>query len=139
MAVVLAKAPAVASHRTAAWIWGLRRWRPETFHLTAPTRRHRTKLAVVHFARLEPDDRAVVEGIPVTSLARTFLDLAAEEPANRLQAMAQRAEDLQIFDLRRVEILLARAGGHPGRGKLTDALRTFAPQFAVLRSDLERR
>lgn len=139
MAVVLAKAPAVASHRTAAWIWELRRGRPETFHLTAPTRRHRTKLAIVHFARLEPDDRTVVGGIPVTSLARTFLDLAAEEPTHRVQAMLQRAEDRQIFDLRRVESLLARAGGHPGRGRLVDALRTFAPQLAVLRSGLERR
>src|ERR1700753_649034 len=51
LAAVLADEPAVASHRTAAWIWGLLRTRPGTFHLIAPTRRHRKKLVVVHFAR----------------------------------------------------------------------------------------
>ena len=139
MAAVLANSPAVASHKTAAWIWELLRWRPEGFHLTAPTRRHRRKPIVVHFALLAPEDRAVVGGIPVTSVARTVLDLAASEPTDRLHQMMERAEERGTFDRRRFDRLLARAGGHPGRGRLRYALRTFRPEQAVLRSGLEKR
>jgi predicted transcriptional regulator of viral defense system len=84
LAAVLANEPAVASHKTAAWIWGLLRTRPGTFHLTAPTRRHRKELVVVHFARLDADDVTTVDGIPVTSTARTVLDLAPDETARDL-------------------------------------------------------
>jgi len=139
MAAVLANSPAVASHKTAAWIWGLRRWRPEGFDLTAPTRRHRRAPIVVHFARLAPEDRAVVEEIPVTSVARTVLDLAPSESTRRLHQMMDRAEERKTFGLRRFDRLLARAGGHPGRVRLRQALDTFKPEHAVLRSDLERR
>jgi len=139
MAAVLANSPAVASHKTAAWIWELRRWRPGRFDLTAPTRRHRREPIVVHFARLAPEDRAVVDGIPVTSVARTVLDLAPDEPTGRLHQMMDRAEERKTFDLRRFDRLLARVGGHPGRVKLRYALDTFKPEQVVLRSDLERR
>jgi predicted transcriptional regulator of viral defense system/very-short-patch-repair endonuclease len=136
MAAVLANSPAVASHKTAAWIWGLRRWRPEGLDLTAPTRRHRRN---VHFAPLAPEDMAVVEGIPVTSLARTVLDLAPSESTSRLHQMMDRAEDRKTFDLRCFDRLLDRAGGHRGRAKLRYALDTYKPERVVLRSDLERR
>jgi very-short-patch-repair endonuclease len=139
VAAVLANEPAVASHRTAAWIWGLLRTRPGTFHLTAPTRRHRKEKIVVHFATLDPDDRVVVDGIPVTSPARTVLDLAPEESRRDLERLLQRADDNKLLDRRRFEATVARAGGHPGRRKLADALRDFKPERATLRSDLEGR
>jgi predicted transcriptional regulator of viral defense system/very-short-patch-repair endonuclease len=139
MASVLARPGAVASHKTAAWIWGLRRWRPETIHLTAPTRQRAKREFVVHFARLRPEDKAVVEGIPVTSVARTLLDLAPDQTTRELHQMMERAEDRHTFDLRRFDRLLARAGGHPGRVKLRHALDTFKPEVAVLRSGLEER
>jgi predicted transcriptional regulator of viral defense system len=139
MAAVLARPGSVASHKTAAWIWGLRRWRPETIHVTAPTRQRIKRDFVVHFAELAPEDRAVVENIPVTSVARTMLDLAPDESTRELQRMMDRAEERKTFDLRRFNRLLARAGGHPGRVKLRYALDTFKPELAVLRSDLERR
>jgi very-short-patch-repair endonuclease len=136
---VLADEPAVASHRTAAWIWGLLRTRPGTFHLTAPTRRHRKELVVVHFARLGPDDRVVVDGIPVTSPARTVLDLAPDESVRDLGRLLDRAKERRLLDRRRFDALLARSRGHRGHAKLTAALRTFKPELATLRSDLERR
>ncbi len=139
LAAVLARPGSVASHKTAAWIWELRRWRPETIHVTAPTRQRAKRDFVVHFARLAPEDQAVVEGIPVTSVARTVLDLAPEETTRNLHQMMDRAEERKTFDLRRFDRLLARAGGHPGRAKLRHALDTFKPEVAVLRSDLERR
>jgi very-short-patch-repair endonuclease len=139
LAAVLANRPAVASHLTAAWIHGLLRTRPGTFHLTAPTRRHRKKLVVVHFAALTSDDTTTVDGIPVTSPARTVLDLAPDESVRDLGRILQRADEHELLDRRRFEATLARAGGHPGRGKFEAALRIYRPEQAVLRSDLEKR
>jgi very-short-patch-repair endonuclease len=139
LAAVLANEPAVASHKTAAWIWGLLRTRPGTFHLTAPTRRHRKKLVLVHFARLQAEDVKTVNRIPVTSPARTVLDLAPDESLRDLGRLLRRADDNELLDRRRFEALLSRAGGHPGRGKLAAALRAYMPEQAVLRSDLEKR
>src|ERR1700761_9298204 len=76
LAAVLARPGAVASHRTAAWIHGLLRSRPGTIHLTAPTRQRAKRDFVVHFAQLGAEDVTTVNGIPVTSPARTVLDLA---------------------------------------------------------------
>jgi very-short-patch-repair endonuclease len=138
MAAVLANEPAVASHITAGWIWGLLRYKPGTFHLTAPTRRHRNERIVVHFARLTPEDATTVDGIPVTSPARTVLDLAADgsRDAGRL---LERAKEHRLLDRRRFEATLARAGGHPGRARFDTALRAYKPVPATLRSDLEKR
>lgn len=52
LAAVLACAPALASHGTAAWLWGLLRTRPTRFQLTAATRRRRKPEFEVHFADL---------------------------------------------------------------------------------------
>lgn len=54
LAAVLARPGAVAGHATAAWIHGLLRYRPETIHLTAPTRQRIRRGFVVHYARLDP-------------------------------------------------------------------------------------
>lgn len=139
LAAVLANQPAAASHVTAAWIWRLLRTRPGTFHLTAPSRRHRKNLIVVHFATLDPDDVTTVDGIPVTSPARTVLDLAPDETVRGLGRLLQRAEDNELLDRRRFEATLSRAGGHPGRGKFAAALQAYKPKDAVLRSNLEMR
>lgn len=135
LAAVLARPGAVASHVTAAWIHGLLRSRPGTIHLTAPTRQRLKRDFVVHFARLDPDDVTTVGGIPVTSPARTALDLAAGDVGRLLE----RADEAGLLDRRRFEATLARAGGHPGRAKFAAALRAYKPEGAVLRSNLEKR
>jgi very-short-patch-repair endonuclease len=139
LAAVLARPGAVASHRTAAWIHGLLRYRPGTMHVTAPTRQRNRRDFVVHYGRLEGDDREVVEGIPVTSPARTALDVAAKDTLAGVERLLQRADERDLLDRRRFEALLARTHGHPGHGKLTAALATFSPEAVTLRSDLERR
>jgi very-short-patch-repair endonuclease len=139
MAAVLACAPAVVSYWTAAWLWGLLWSRPSTFHLTAPSRRHRRPDFRVHFAALAVEDVAEVDGIPVTSLARTHLDLAALVSREGLDAFLERAGKRDDFDLRCFEALLARSAPHPGYGPLRQALRAYRPEPAVLRSNLEKR
>jgi Transcriptional regulator, AbiEi antitoxin len=139
LAAVLACAPgALLSHVSAAWLWGILRQRSGVIHVTTPTRRHAKAYLRLHHAALIGDDRAIREGIPVTALPRTLLDLASLLSANRLQRIIERSEELQILDLRPIDALLVRAGGHPGAGRLRRALALYrAPPFT--RSGLERR
>jgi very-short-patch-repair endonuclease len=137
MAQVLANAPAVASHWTAAWLHGLTRTNT-SIHLTAPTRRHRRPGFRVHYANLAPEDVCAADSIPLTSLARTILDLAPLVDAKRLDRFISRAEELRLFDLRDFESLLARTSGHRGHAPLDAALRLYRPDLATTRSNLER-
>lgn len=138
-AAVLACSPnALASHTSAAWLWGLLTSRPGTFHVTAATRRHSKTYLYLHFARLTDEERAVCDGVPVTAVPRTLLDSAAILPVSRLDRVIERSEELRLFDLRRVDELLRGAGSHPGAGRLRRALAIYRDEPAFTRSRLER-
>ncbi|HEV7769673.1 MAG TPA: type IV toxin-antitoxin system AbiEi family antitoxin domain-containing protein [Solirubrobacterales bacterium] len=139
LAAVLACTPAVASHTSAGWLWGLLRYQPGVVDVTAATRRHPKRTIRLHHARLGDEDRDEREGIPITSLARTQLDLAATLAPARLSRVIERAEELGIFDLIAIEELLGRVTHHPGTGKLRLALAIYRPDPAFTRSGLERR
>jgi Transcriptional regulator, AbiEi antitoxin len=138
LAAALACAPAVASHLTAAWLSGLLRYRPDTIHLTAPTKRRSKPGIVVHSADLPEIDVTEIDGIPLTALPRTLLDLAAMLSPYRLEQVLRRAEELRLFDLRPVDALLARSPGHHGAPKLRAALDIYRDEPAFTRSDVER-
>jgi very-short-patch-repair endonuclease len=132
--------PAVASHLTAAYLWGLLRYRPEAMHVTAPTRRRAKRRFKVHFSSiLAEEDRAVREGIPVTGLPRTLLDLAITGRPDQMERYLERAEERGLLDVRAIEDLLARSGGHCGRGRLARALALYRPDPAFTRSRFEQR
>jgi very-short-patch-repair endonuclease len=78
------------------------------------------------------------DGIPVTALPRTLLDLAATVHFDWLERMVERSEDLELFDLRAVEDLLGRTIGHPGHGRLRRAIALYKPS-SFTRSTLEKR
>lgn len=59
-------------------------------------------------------------------------------PANRLRRVIERSEELRLLDLGPIDSLLARAGGHPGAGRLRRALALYRPP-PFTRSGLERR
>jgi very-short-patch-repair endonuclease len=82
----------------------------------------------------------VLKEIPVTSVARTKLDLAATLSMSRLVHVLERSEERRSFDLGAIDDLLARTVGHPGRGKLRAALAIYRDQDpAFERSKLEAR
>jgi predicted transcriptional regulator of viral defense system len=140
LAAVLACGPgALLSHQSAAWLWGITTRGPFPLHVTTPVPRKSRPPIVVHHARsLAPEDRGLRENIPVTAFPRTLLDVAATDRFDRLERMLERAEELERFDLRAVESLLARAAGHPGAGCLRRAVALYrTPAFT--RSGLERR
>jgi hypothetical protein len=139
---VLALQPAVISHWTAGWLWGLFRTSTTT-HLIVPKQRRRRPEFHLHRASLRAVDATEIDGIPVTSLARTLLDLAALVKPERLAKLLKRANELEddegrgLFDLAEVSELLSRSKGHPGHRPLTRALRIYRDDPAVIRSDLE--
>ena len=131
--------PAVASHGSAAYLWGLYRYAPERIDVTAPIRRRAKRRFRVHFSSiLAPEDRGERQGIPVTSVPRTLLDLAIRARADQLERLLERAEELGLLDVSEVEALLDRAGGHRGRGRLGRALAIYRPDPAFTRSRFER-
>jgi very-short-patch-repair endonuclease len=87
---------------------------------------------------LVDEDCAVCDGIPVTAVPCTLLDLASILSPERLDRALERSEELNLFDLRPMDALLARAGGHPGAGRLRRALALYRPP-PFTRSGLERR
>ncbi len=139
MAAVLASYPSVASHLSAAWLWGLMQSRPGTVHITCRSPRPRKRPFVVHRADLMPADLARRDGIPVTSLARTILDLAVDSRERTVARFIRQADDDKNFDLRAMGELLDRTRGHKGRRKVIAALDIYDETPAFTRSDLERR
>ena len=140
VAAVLASGPgALLSHYSAAWLWGLANWSPSPFHVTGPVARSARLPIRIHRARrLEEVDRWEVEGMPVTAVPRTLLDLAAILRPDRLQRLLERAEELKRFDLGPVEELLDRTRGHHGWGRLRRAIALYRPP-PFTRSQFERR
>lgn len=131
--------PAVASHGSAAYLWGLWRYAPERIDVTAPIRRRAKREFVVHFSSiLAPEDRSERQGIPVTSVPRTLMDLAIRVRPERLDRLLERAEELGLFDLHALEDVLDRAGGHRGRGRLRRALALYQPDPTFTRSRFEK-
>jgi len=140
LAAVFACGPgALLSHHSAAWLWGIARWSPLPLTVTVPSRRaSRPPIRLHHSSVLAAADCDLVEGIPLTSVPRTALDLAATLRPVLLSRVLERAEELRLFDLRRFEDMLARCGaGHPGAGRLRRSLDLYRPA-PFTRSGLER-
>jgi very-short-patch-repair endonuclease len=139
MAAVLAARPALASHLSAAWLWDLLRYRPERIQVIAPTARRARRDFGVHFGVVDAVDIASVESIPLTSIARTQLDLAAIWASVSVERTLERAEELRRFDLVALEGVLGRYPHHPGAGALRRALAIYRPEPAFTRSGVEKR
>jgi hypothetical protein len=107
--------------------------------VTTPVPRGIRPQIVIHHSRtLTAEDRGFERGVPVTAFPRTLLDVAAAARPDSLGRILERGEELEIFDLRQVDSLLARSVGHPGHGRLRCALELYRePVFT--RSGLERR
>jgi len=86
-AVLGVGAPAVASHQTAVWIWGVWEKQPRPTHVSTRARYWRPKRYTVHRSSDLHDDYVTeVDGVPVTTMVRTIVDLGATA---RLGTVAQ--------------------------------------------------
>jgi len=135
MAAVLACGDgALLSHRDAGRLHGLLRGTGSgDIHVTAAIA-HRLPGIRCHRTRgLDPADATVVDAIPVTSWARTALDLATILPGARLRDALELAER-QERDFSELRAVLERSNGHHGLGPLRAALAELDDSPPSLRS-----
>lgn len=120
----------VASHLTAAALFGLCR-APDRPHVTVPKKASaRNTAAHVHRSDLAPEDRTVIGVIPCTRPARIVVDAAA---VMTYEALCELVDDVLTRPLASVKDLrgaMARAGRGPGRkgmANLNRALEVWTP------------
>lgn len=143
-AVLSGGSGALLSHRAAAALWGLLSgvpWWIDVLTLRTPVGRAARPGVRGHRVRAIPDvDRAVVDGIPVTSVPRTLLDLSPECDGRMLDRMLRRSEELGLFDRFALAQVLDRP--RPGVAKLRASVAMFADEADAgvrTKSELERR
>lgn len=110
---------AVVSHRSAAALMGLIDRRPVVIDVIAHGERGR-KIDGIRVHRVRPlrrDEIGTFDGIPCTSPARTFVDLAATVGLRTLRSGFERAAAKRLLDLDAIEGILER-GPRRGAGTL---------------------
>jgi very-short-patch-repair endonuclease len=104
---------AVVSHESAGAVWRVSGVRAERVEIWTP-RRLRSGVVVVHQGVIEPRDRRMVDGIPVTSAARTIVDLAGRLDD---EALDTSIDDVLHRGLTAFGKLLGTATGMESRGR----------------------
>lgn len=129
---------AMLSHQSAAWLWGISGWPPPVPEVVVTrTVRHARGDVRIHSSRtIHPIDTTIFEGIPVTAVPRTLLDLAGAARGNVRWALP-RAKRLGLLDLIAIDSMLKRSRGLRGVARLRMALDRYRTR-AFTRSDLER-
>jgi hypothetical protein len=138
LAAVLACGPgAVLSHRSAASHWGLLATDQVGTDVTARRSRQGVPGIRLHSSRsLDAQDTTRHEGIPITTIHRTLLDLAATTRDDQLERALAQAMYLQVYDQRAIDDVIARSNGHRGTKVLKEATKQ-EPQ--ITKSDWETR
>ncbi len=115
MAAVLASGRgAVVSHVSAAPLWGLRAIAEGPVDVIAPGNCGRRKGIRVHRVRLPEGERTVRYRVPVTTPARTLLDLASVLEARELEGVVARAEREALVRPDELAKLVERHAGQRG-------------------------
>lgn len=137
MAAVLAGGPGAAlSHHAAAELHGFGPERPGPIDVTVAKGHARTKPGLrVHRAR--ELERVHIRGIPVTTVTRTLLDLAATLPRRDLQRAVEEAQVQRKIDHSSLADAVSKARGHRGARALRAAA-AGAQEPALTRSEAER-
>ena len=130
---------AVLSHASAAAHWGLRPSAATRIDVTVPRsgQRRRSGIRVHRHAALAVDEVTERDGVPVTTPARTLLDLAATLPRRSVERALDQAEVLRLFDAAALRAIAAAHRGRPGAPLLAALLREHAAGTTLTRSELE--
>jgi hypothetical protein len=131
---------AVLSHWDCGVVWGVLTSSSRVIHVSAPGRTRDGHPGIrLHLPRQFPErDRTTHQGLPVTTVARLFIDLAPHLSLERLTRMWDDANRQEILDLKQVEDIRARSKGRRGLKKidyLVAQLRELPPRT---RTELER-
>ncbi len=141
MAAVLASGPeAVLSHLSAAALWRIRPNSRSIINVTTPHKSRSWKGIRRHHSLLPADEVTAEEGIPVTSVPRTILDLAATEPLDTVENLLREMEYLELRDRLSLWDLIERYPGKRGVRKVRAALERLKEEpSGRKRSKLEER
>lgn len=123
----------VLSHLGAAALWGLVDPVPRV-DVTAPRGRPGRKGIRLHRATVYPEERAMRHEIPVTSVARTLLDIAELSSERRLRRAYEEADRLGLLRREAVERACERGVGRRGLAVLQKLMveeRTGATRSAL--------
>jgi very-short-patch-repair endonuclease len=135
-AAVLACGPtAVLSHDAAAVLHGLAKQR-RRIDVTATTGRPRPRGVTVHRADVSEEDRTERQGVPVTTPARTIVDLATRWPARDLDRAVEQA--VVIKAATEDELREAAEGKRRGAKRLRRTLAALTSP-SLTRSEAEQR
>lgn len=138
-AAVLACGPtAVISHRWAGALWELLAWPlGERVHISSTVHlRRRDGIAVHRSASVIRQDVRRREGLPVTSPARTLLELAETEPLSILERALNEARVRGLVNQAAFSELASRTNGRTGWGPLGEIFRgEGAPGFSRSRAE----
>jgi predicted transcriptional regulator of viral defense system len=139
MAAVLACGPsAVLSHLDAAALWRIYDGVGARVHVTVLSRRVVAGVWVHRARRLHPDDVTVRRGIPVTTVARTLVDLTDVLGRDRVLRALREAEFQGVLDLDALSTAVQRAHGRKRLAVLTEAI-AHHTAGQIVRSELEHR
>ena len=124
---------AVLSHRDAAALSDLRRSERSRIDVTVPGRRGSGQQGIqIHrVRRLSPDEITEIDGIRVTTIARTLFDLCDVIPATQVRRAFEQAERMGELDSRALHLVAERAHGR-------HALKVFLPLLAEDHADSAR-
>jgi very-short-patch-repair endonuclease len=141
MAAVLACGPgAVLGHASAAALWEVRFSSSRYIEVTVPTTsgRGRDGLRIHRSRSLRTDEVTTRHGIPVTTPARTVLDLAATLKPEHLNRLLDQVEIRELAEYPALDALARAHPGHHGSPRLRAALRTYEAASDRTNSGLER-
>jgi very-short-patch-repair endonuclease len=142
MAAVLAAGPGAAlSHASAAALWEIRPTQATRIDVTVRTAggRRQPGLRIHRAQALRADETTHRHAIPVTTPARTLLDLASSLPRRALERALDQAEILELFDLGELRRLIDAHRGQRGARRLVAALTEHEGGTTITRSELEER
>jgi len=143
LAALLAIGPcAVLSHRSAAAVWRVQPPFASYVDVTVPARggrKRRRGITVHRSATLATAHVTERGGLPVTTPARTLIDLAEVVPPYRLRRAVDEAERLRLFDGRACARTIDQCRGRSGAAALAALLAAHDGESRITRSQLEDR
>jgi len=140
-AVFAATEPAAASHRTAAYLWGMTDRCPTGIEIAA--RRHLRVKRGDHQVReskdLRTSDIVLVDAIPTTAAVRTIVDLGASAPPWFVEKCLDTGLRTQLFDIWDVQRFIMRVArrGRNGIGTIRPLVEERLTWQGITDSDLE--
>ena len=128
---------AALSHRSAAAAWDLLP-SPAQFDVSTLANARSTARIRVHRG-LQVEDVTAIDGLPLTTVARTLVDLTAILTPHQTERVVHLGQHLRLLDMHSLDEQLARAHGRPTR-KLRAAVATLAAaEPDITRTVLEER